>query len=42
LIGENLGAFFAWELHTRYPMLDVRFFRSAPFSGATVIAVSAE
>jgi EmrB/QacA subfamily drug resistance transporter len=29
------------ELHRREPLLDVRFFRSAPFSGASVIAVAA-
>src|SRR5439155_7218812 len=30
-----LGAFFAWELHTRYPMLDIRFFRNPRFSAAS-------
>src|SRR5262249_9479040 len=30
-----LGAFLAWELHTDYPMLDVRFFRRARFSAAS-------
>jgi MFS family permease len=29
------------ETHRREPLLDVRFFRSAPFSGATLIAVVA-
>ena len=30
-----IAAFFAWELHTRYPMLDVRFFRNPRFSAAS-------
>jgi EmrB/QacA subfamily drug resistance transporter len=30
-----------YELRRREPLLDVRFFRSAPFSGATLIAVCA-
>jgi EmrB/QacA subfamily drug resistance transporter len=30
-----LAAFFAWELHTRYPMLDIRFFRNPRFSAAS-------
>ncbi|MDH6110238.1 EmrB/QacA subfamily drug resistance transporter [Kitasatospora sp. MAP12-15] len=34
-----LIAFPLWEHHTPEPLLDLRFFRSAPFSGATVIAV---
>ena len=29
------------ELHRREPLIDIRFFASAPFSGATVIAVTA-
>jgi EmrB/QacA subfamily drug resistance transporter len=29
------------ELHRREPLIDLRFFRSAPFTGATVIAVCA-
>jgi MFS family permease len=29
------------ELHRRDPLIDIRFFRSAPFSGATVIALAA-
>jgi EmrB/QacA subfamily drug resistance transporter len=29
------------ELHRREPLIDVRFFRSAPFSGATLVAVAA-
>jgi EmrB/QacA subfamily drug resistance transporter len=33
--------FAGYETHHPEPLLDVRFFRSAPFSGATVIAVSA-
>ncbi len=35
------AVFIAYERRRREPLLDVRFFRSAPFSGATVIAVSA-
>lgn len=36
------GAGFAWyEARRREPLLDTRFFRSVPFSGATLIAVSA-
>ncbi len=35
------AGFAAYESRAREPLLDVRFFRSAPFSGATVIAVSA-
>jgi EmrB/QacA subfamily drug resistance transporter len=34
-------ALVAYELRRREPMIELRFFRSAPFSGATVIAVSA-
>jgi EmrB/QacA subfamily drug resistance transporter len=30
-----------YELHRRDPLIEPRFFRSAPFSGATLIAVSA-
>jgi EmrB/QacA subfamily drug resistance transporter len=30
-----------YEAHRREPLIDVRFFRSAPFSGATMIAVAA-
>jgi EmrB/QacA subfamily drug resistance transporter len=36
-----LGALAAVELHRREPLIDVRFFRSVPFSGATLIAVAA-
>jgi len=36
-----LGALLVVEPRRREPLLDLRFFRSAPFSGATVIAVSA-
>ncbi|WP_327069450.1 DHA2 family efflux MFS transporter permease subunit [Kitasatospora sp. NBC_01302] len=36
-----LIAFPLWERSRREPLLDLRFFRSAPFSGATVIAVCA-
>jgi EmrB/QacA subfamily drug resistance transporter len=34
-------AFVTYEIRRHEPLLDVRFFRSAPFSGATLIAVSA-
>jgi EmrB/QacA subfamily drug resistance transporter len=34
-------AFARYETRRRDPLLDVRFFRSVPFSGATMIAVSA-
>ncbi len=36
-----LAALIFYEPRRREPLLDLRFFRSAPFSGATVIAVSA-
>ena len=39
----SLGAFVAlvaYELRRREPLLEVRFFRSAPFSGATATAVA--
>jgi EmrB/QacA subfamily drug resistance transporter len=36
-----LAALIVYELRRRDPLIDVRFFRSAPFSGASVIAVSA-
>ncbi len=49
--GESVGLFaFAaitlallvgWELHRRDPLIEVRFFRSAPFAGATAIAIAA-
>ncbi len=35
-----LIALVAYELRRREPLIDVRFFRSAPFSGATVIAIA--
>jgi EmrB/QacA subfamily drug resistance transporter len=35
------ATFVSYETRRSEPLLDVRFFRSAPFSGATVIAVSA-
>jgi EmrB/QacA subfamily drug resistance transporter len=41
-VAAAAGTAFAWyEMRRRDALLDVRFFRSAPFSGATVIAVSA-
>lgn len=36
-----LGAFLAWEPRKAEPLIDLRFFRSLPFSGAAVTAVSA-
>ncbi len=36
-----LGTLLVYEPRRHEPLLDLRFFRSAPFSGATVIAVSA-
>jgi EmrB/QacA subfamily drug resistance transporter len=30
-----LAAFFAWELHTSYPMLDIRFFSNPRFTAAS-------
>src|SRR3954454_5464056 len=30
-----LGAFFGWELHTKHPMLDMRFFKNPRFSAAS-------
>ncbi|MGE5291911.1 MAG: MFS transporter [Micromonosporaceae bacterium] len=36
-----LACLVAYELHHREPLIEVRFFRSAPFSGATLIAVAA-
>ncbi len=41
LSGVALGALIAYERRRVEPLLDVRFFRSAPFSGATLIAISA-
>ncbi|MFC9850110.1 MFS transporter [Streptomyces prasinus] len=37
----SLIALLRYESRRREPLIDLRFFRSAPFSGATVIAVSA-
>jgi EmrB/QacA subfamily drug resistance transporter len=39
--GLALVALIAYEPRRREPLLELRFFRSAPFSGATAIAVSA-
>ncbi|MEU3922107.1 MFS transporter [Streptomyces sp. NPDC029004] len=36
-----LAGLLLWEPRRREPLIDLRFFRSAPFSGATVIAVCA-
>jgi EmrB/QacA subfamily drug resistance transporter len=43
LFALSLGAFatlIGYELRVREPLLEVRFFRSAPFSGATAVAVA--
>jgi EmrB/QacA subfamily drug resistance transporter len=41
-VAATTGSTFAWyEIRRHDALLDVRFFRSAPFAGATVIAVSA-
>jgi EmrB/QacA subfamily drug resistance transporter len=37
----SFAALVPWELRQREPLLDVRFFRSAPFAGASVIAILA-
>ncbi|MDW5593559.1 MFS transporter [Conexibacter stalactiti] len=36
-----LAALVSWELRRRDPLIEMRFFRSAPFAGATAIAVAA-
>jgi EmrB/QacA subfamily drug resistance transporter len=36
-----LAALLPYEAHRREPLLELRFFRSAPFSGASVIAICA-
>ncbi len=36
----SLGTLVAYERRRREPLIDMRFFKSAPFSGATVIAVA--
>jgi EmrB/QacA subfamily drug resistance transporter len=41
LAAAALAGLIAYEPRRDEPLLDLRFFRSAPFSGATVIAVSA-
>ena len=37
----SLVALLVWERRVREPLIDLRFFRSVPFSSATVIAVAA-
>ncbi len=37
----GLASLIGYELHRAEPLIELRFFRSAPFSGATLIAVSA-
>ena len=39
--GISLAAFLVWERRAVQPLIDLRFFRSVPFSSATVIAVAA-
>jgi EmrB/QacA subfamily drug resistance transporter len=39
LAAVALGSFIVWENRRDEPLIDPRFFRSAPFSGATVMAV---
>ncbi|MGE5133198.1 MAG: MFS transporter [Gemmatimonadota bacterium] len=41
LSAAALAALVIYERRRRDPLLDLRFFRSAPFAGATVIAISA-
>ncbi|HXP22282.1 MAG TPA: MFS transporter [Streptosporangiaceae bacterium] len=41
LAAAAAAGFTGYEARRRDPLLDLRFFRSAPFSGATMIAVSA-
>ncbi|GAA2813981.1 MFS transporter [Nonomuraea dietziae] len=41
LAGGSLAALLLYEPRRAEPLIDLRFFRSAPFSGATVIAVCA-
>ncbi|HWF34582.1 MAG TPA: MFS transporter [Solirubrobacteraceae bacterium] len=41
LAAVTLIAFVAYELRREEPLIDVRFFRSAPFAGASVIALCA-
>jgi EmrB/QacA subfamily drug resistance transporter len=41
LAAAALAGLLAYEPRRREPLLDLRFFRSAPFSGATVLAVCA-
>jgi EmrB/QacA subfamily drug resistance transporter len=41
LSAAALAALILYEPRRQEPLLDLRFFRSAPFSGATVIAISA-
>jgi EmrB/QacA subfamily drug resistance transporter len=41
LAAVALAALIMYEPRRREPLLDLRFFRSAPFSGATVVAIAA-
>jgi MFS family permease len=41
VVVTSLGALLWQESHRQEPLIELRFFRSVPFSGATVIAVSA-
>ncbi len=41
IAAASLVAFLLWERRATEPLIDLRFFRSVPFSSATVIAVAA-
>jgi EmrB/QacA subfamily drug resistance transporter len=41
LAAASLGCLIGYELHRDEPLIQVRFFRSVPFSGATLIAICA-
>ena len=41
IAAASLTAFLLWERRAVQPLMDLRFFRSVPFSSATVIAVAA-
>jgi EmrB/QacA subfamily drug resistance transporter len=41
LAGASLISLLLWERHREEPLIDLRFFRSVPFSGAAAIAIAA-
>jgi EmrB/QacA subfamily drug resistance transporter len=41
IAAASLGGILAWEPKREQPLVDLRFFRSVPFAGATIIAVAA-